>query len=267
MVIEVFGRSGRWAHGDRPSDVHMYKSKKMSHSRRYSMLNSCHPPASRCLKAFILTCIVTLFPLLREAQGAGTEKTLVQVVFLGDSLTSGYGLSIEESYPSLITELAQKQNLPVKTVNAGVGGDTTAGALRRLNWVLKNNGDIFVVALGANDGLRGLDLDESKANLVKIVRTIREKVPAADIILMSMELPPNFGIEYTGKFRNIFPSVAESEKVQLGPFLLQNVAGNSALNQSDHLHPTAQGQVVVADTVWNVLEPLVRRRLHLNVPE
>ena len=181
------------------------------------------------------------------------------VVFLGTSLTAGLGLlRAEDTYVARVGELADSAGIPIRPVNAGVSGETSAGGLRRLDWVLRDPLDILCVELGANDGLRGQDPDSTRAHLVDIVRETRARYPDARVLIEGMEAPPNLGPMYTARFHDIFPAVARATDAALVPFLLQDVAGIRALNQSDGIHPTPEGHRILAHNVWPVLEPLVR---------
>lgn len=140
-----------------------------------------------------------------------------------------------------------------------MSGETTSGGLGRLNWVLKNKVDIFILELGANDGLRGIQLSETETNLQLIMDSVRSKDPSTEIVLAGMQIPPNLGQQYTSDFKEIFPRLAEKNKVTLIPFLLKNVAGIKELNQNDGVHPTAEGQKIVAQNVWEILQPLLKR--------
>jgi acyl-CoA thioesterase I len=180
------------------------------------------------------------------------------VVFLGTSLTAGLGLERdEETYVSRLAEMADSAGKPIRAVNAGVSGETSAGGLRRLDWVLRERLDVLVLELGANDGLRGQDPLSMAENLTQIVRRTRNRYPEARVILAGMEAPPNLGEAYTGLFRDIFNEVAERENVELVPFLLEGVAGVPELNQDDRIHPTAEGHRRIARTVWPVLESVL----------
>jgi acyl-CoA thioesterase-1 len=178
-----------------------------------------------------------------------------KVVFLGDSLTAGYGLDQRHSYPALLQQRMEAEGYAFTVVNAGVSGDTTAGGLRRADWALDGNVRVLVVALGANDGLRGLPVGEMKQNLTAIIRRARGKNAA--VILAGMEAPPNYGQEYASAFRNVFRDVAKNERVAFIPFLLDKVAGQSSLNLGDGIHPNEQGTRIVADTVWTALRPIL----------
>lgn len=179
------------------------------------------------------------------------------IVFFGDSLTAGYGLETEEAYPAVVQHILDSLNLKYTVVNAGLSGETTASGKNRLNWVLNQRADVFVLELGANDGLRGIPLKETRQNLQEIIDAVKAKNPETTIVLAGMQIPPNMGQEYTSEFRKIFPELAEENKAGLIPFLLDNVAGIPELNQEDGIHPTVEGQKIVADNVWKVLEPVL----------
>lgn len=182
------------------------------------------------------------------------------VVFLGTSLTAGFGLSRDEdTYVSRLVELADSAGVPFRAVNAGVSGETSAGGLRRLDWALREALDVLVVELGANDGLRGQDPAALESNLTQIVRRARARYPGITVVLAGMEAPPNLGPLYTQAFREVFPRVATAEGTELVPFLLDGVAGVPELNQSDRIHPTAEGHRIVAAVAWPVLEDVLRR--------
>ena len=181
------------------------------------------------------------------------------IVFLGDSLTAGYGVRPEQSYPALIAEKIRAANLPYEVVNAGVSGDTSADGLRRIDWLLQRKVDVLVIALGANDGLRGLPPSSLKANLEAIIEKAKAKNPQMQIVIAGMQMPPNLGADYTMKFQEVFAEVAQKNKAVLIPFLLESVGGHRDLNQADSIHPTAAGQKVVAETIWRGLEAILRR--------
>jgi acyl-CoA thioesterase I len=180
------------------------------------------------------------------------------VVFLGTSLTAGLGLARDEdTFVSRVAELADSAGLPFRAVNAGVSGETSAGGLRRLDWVLQQPFDVLVLELGANDGLRGQDVTALHDNLVDIIERTRTRYPDVKVVLAGMEAPPNLGPAYTVAFHSVFPTVAREEHTALIPFLLDSVAGIPELNQSDGIHPTAEGDRIVARNVWRVLEPVL----------
>lgn len=178
------------------------------------------------------------------------------VVFLGDSLTAGFGLSQEEAFPALIQEMLEERGLRVRMVNAGVSGDTTAGGLRRLPWLLQQRPDLLVIELGANDGLRGLSLEMTERNLREMVLQAREA--GARVLLVGMKIPPNYGPDYARGFEALFPRLAAELKVSLVPFLLEGVAANPELNLADGIHPNAQGHARVAANLLPHLEELLQ---------
>ncbi|MFL2582653.1 MAG: arylesterase [Flavobacteriales bacterium] len=228
---------------------------------------SYSPPAVVKLLACIL--ILTLFgcgdPVkptegqsksLEKEQSKTKEKAKVILCF-GNSLTEGYGLKPEESYPSLLQNRIDSLGLNYRVVNAGISGETTAGGKGRLGWVLKNKVDIFILELGANDGLRGIPIKETKRNLQSIIDTVQLKIPDVKIVLAGMQIPPNLGEKYTQEFKAIFPALAKDNSVHLIPFLLQGVAGETELNQEDGIHPTAKGTKLVLENIWKVLVPFL----------
>lgn len=180
------------------------------------------------------------------------------VVFVGDSLTAGYGLDPQEAYPAVIAERMRQAGLTFEVVNAGLSGDTTAAGLRRTAWVLRRPVAVFVLALGGNDGLRGIPPEETERNLQAIIDAVRTSQPGARIVLTGMQSPPNMGPEFTTAFRELFPRLAERNGLPFVPFLLEGVAGERDLNQPDGIHPTAEGQQRIADVVWPILEPVLR---------
>jgi acyl-CoA thioesterase-1 len=195
---------------------------------------------------FILALVV-----LQSATGTQT------ILFFGDSLTAGYGLSTEEAFPALIEKQLIKKGKKVTVVNAGLSGETSAGGLSRIDWILKQPIDLFVLELGANDGLRGLPLDQTRQNLQAIIDKVKKKYPKTKIVLAGMMVPPNLGKEYTTQFQKMFPDLAKKNKATLIPFLLEGVAGDDKLNQADGIHPTAEGHKIVAAHVTRIIEPLL----------
>lgn len=182
-----------------------------------------------------------------------------RVVFLGTSLTAGLGLlRADDTYVSRLAELADSAGLPVDVVNAGVSGDTSAGGLRRLEWILRDAVDVLVVELGANDGLRGQDPEATKRNLVAIGAETRARYPEVRLVIVGMEAPTNLGEAYTRQFHDVFPAVASDLGAALVPFILDGIAGIPEVNQNDGIHPTPEGHLMMARNVWPVLEPLVR---------
>jgi len=182
------------------------------------------------------------------------KKTNKKILFFGDSLTAGYQLNEEESFPSLIQEKINSAGLPFEVINAGLSGETTAGGLNRIDWVLNQNIDIFVLELGANDVLRGFDLSSTESNLEGIIEKVIKKDKDIEIILAGMLAPPNMGKEYGEQFKSMFEQIANKYDIDLVPFLLQDVAGIPELNLPDGVHPNAEGQKVVMKNVWAVLK-------------
>lgn len=183
------------------------------------------------------------------------------IVFLGTSLTAGLGVDPEEAYPAVIRQKLDSAGLDYRVVNAGVSGDTSAGGLRRLDWLLEQPLDVLVLELGANDGLRGHDPDATRENLNAIVERVLERYPEAAVVLVGMEAPPNLGDDYTARFRQVFADLAAKWELPFVPFLLEGVAAEPSLNQADGIHPNAAGHRILADNVWAVLEPVLRQRV------
>lgn len=208
----------------------------------------------------LVTSALFLSLILLSSSGAVSEAAPQRVLILGDSLTAGFGMDESRSYPALLEKLATDNGISVEITNAGVSGDTSAGGLRRIQWLLKSPVDIFVLALGTNDALRGLSLSEAQRNLQAIIDAVRGKYPDAKVVIAGMKLPPNFGLEYAQQFEEMFPKLARENKALLIPFLLEGVAGDPTLNFPDRLHPNEEGQRRVAATVWKFLEPLLRGR-------
>jgi acyl-CoA thioesterase-1 len=196
----------------------------------------------------------------RRAPAAPDSDDRAAVVFLGTSLTAGFGLADPaQSYPSLLQDRIDAQGLPFRAVNAGVSGDTSAGGLRRLEWLLQEPLSVLVLELGANDGLRGLSVDDLRANLWAAIEETRTRYPDAAVVVVGMEAPPNLGTRYADAFRAVFADVADAFDAGLVPFLLDGVAGVPEMNQDDRIHPNPAGHERVADNVWRVLEPVLRR--------
>jgi acyl-CoA thioesterase-1 len=179
------------------------------------------------------------------------------VLFFGTSLTAGQGLEPEEAFPSLVEQLADSAGLPIRAVNAGLPGETTAGAVRRIDWVLRQPADVIVLEIGANDALRGLPPAAAKSNIERVVAAVRRTQPRAKIVLVQMEAPPNFGNPYTRAFRSIYADVARRENLTLIPFLLDGVAGIARFNQPDGIHPNLAGERIVAANIWRGLAPVI----------
>jgi acyl-CoA thioesterase-1 len=190
-----------------------------------------------------------------------SSKDRKVIVFFGNSLTAGYGLKPEQAYPALIQDRIDSLNYPYEVVNAGVSGETSAGGNSRVDWVLRQPVDIFVLELGGNDGLRGIPPEETRKNLQSIIDKVREQRPEAEIILAGMEAPPNMGQEFTAGFRQIYPELAAENDVALVPFLLEGVGGEPELNQTDGIHPNEEGAKRVAENVWEVLKKMLNSQV------
>jgi acyl-CoA thioesterase-1 len=183
------------------------------------------------------------------------------VMFLGTSLTAGFGIDPEQAYPSLIQQKIDSAGLDYRVVNAGVSGETSAGALRRVDWLLQAPVSVLVVETGANDGLRGLPADSLRANIQAILDRARKLQPPPKLVLVGMRIPPNYGRAYSERFQAIYPELAEANGAALVPFLLDGVGGVASLNQPDGIHPSPEGQRKMAETVWRVLEPMLREEV------
>ncbi len=179
------------------------------------------------------------------------------IAALGDSLTAGLGVSPEEAYPAVLEARLRREGFEYRVINAGVSGDTSAGGLRRIDWVLKLRPDVVIVALGANDGLRGQAPDVLRDNLTRIIE--RARAAGVRVLLAGMRLPPNYGDDYARAFAGVYPAVARATGVPLAPFLLDGVAGDARLNQPDGIHPTVEGQRVIAERLWPYLKPLLTK--------
>ncbi len=180
------------------------------------------------------------------------------ILFLGDSITAGYGLDPSQAFPALIQQKIDGQRWNFKVINAGQSGDTSAGGLGRMDWLLKNKIDVLVLELGANDGLRGLPVENSKKNLQAIIDRTKDKYPEAKVIIAGMKVPPNMGSDYGRKFEAVFADLAKKNNAPLIPFILEGVGGLPELNLADGIHPTAKGHEIVAANVWKALEPVLR---------
>jgi len=199
-------------------------------------------------------------PSLPAVNSSALAPERKNIVVLGDSLAAGYGIDPAQAYPALLQRKIDEAKWSFRVINAGVSGDTTAGGLRRLDWVLKRRVDVLLLELGANDGLRGASLGDIKANLQAIIDRTRKRYPQAKIIVAGMRMPPNLG-DYAEKFQKVFADVAMENESALVPFLLEGVGGRPELNQPDQIHPTAEGHRIVAENVWKVLRPTLEKML------
>lgn len=195
-----------------------------------------------------------------ENKDAVAEAGEQVILFFGNSLTAGMGLDPAEAFPAFIQQKLDSLGYGYTVVNAGLSGETTASGRNRLPWVLDQDVDVFVLELGANDGLRGIPLDETRANLRAMIEVVREENPNTAIVLAGMQIPPNMGPEYTTEFRELFPQLAEEYETELIPFLLQDVGGVPELNQGDGIHPTKEGHQIIADNIWPVIQQAIRKR-------
>ena len=221
---------------------------------------------------FLLLLVPIFCPLTSRGQSALTpamNPTTRNILFFGDSITAGYGLAnpSAEAFPALVARKIKEANLPFNCVNAGLSGDTTSGGLRRIDWLLQRPVDILVLELGGNDGLRGLPTPETARNLQAIIDKTLAKYPQAKIVVAGMRMPPNFGADYVSRFEAVFPAVTNANPgTTLLPFILEGVGGLSKYNQRDQIHPTAEGHRIIADMVWQTLEPVCRAEVKAAAP-
>lgn len=204
-----------------------------------------------------ITFQVAILPVMVNGGENVKGASAITVLFFGDSLTAAYGLGPEQGFPGLIQNRVAGLIPPVRVIIAGVSGETTAGGVRRIGWLLKRKIDVLVLALGGNDGLRGIDPSSTRGNLQEIINRARTANPSLKVILAGMEAPPNMGVNYTTVFRKVFREVAEANGITLLPFLLEGVAAVPELNLADGIHPNAAGHRIVADHVWKVLGPIL----------
>ena len=221
------------------------------------------------MRQFLLCCFILWFAVScndnQSVQNRGVAArradTAVQaqktILFFGNSLTAGYGLEPAAAFPALIQKKIDSLQLPYKVVNAGVSGETSSGGNNRIDWILKQPVDVFVLELGANDGLRGIPIGETRRNLQSIIDKVKNRYPQAKLVMAGMQLPPNMGQQYATEFRNVFTDLAKKNDMALIPFLLEGVGGEVKLNQDDGIHPTAEGHVIVAGNVWEVLKEVL----------
>ena len=231
----------------------------MVFARTYTKMPKTTQKSSAVRARGVFPGLLALVILLNGVARAGEAPAGRTLVFFGDSLTAGFGLAdpAAEAYPALIQARIRDAGLPWRVVNAGLSGETTAGGLRRIDWTLRTPPDLFVLALGANDGLRGISPALMRSNLEEIIGRVRRRQPAARIVLAGMQMPPELGPEHAAAFARVFPEVAEKTGVTLVPFLLDGVGGVAELNQGDRIHPNPAGHAVIAETVWKILQPLL----------
>lgn len=201
-----------------------------------------------------------LCPLTSATSSSFASDNKPRIVAFGDSLTAGLGVEADESYPAQLQRRLDSLGYHYRVINAGVSGDTTAGGLRRVPWILNNKPELVILELGANDGLRGLSIDHAKSNLRQIIRQLQEG--GTTVVLAGMKLPPNYGHEYTTRFEAMYRMLANEYDLALIPFFLEGVGGSSSLNQADGIHPTKEGYEIIVDQVLKVLRPVLDDRLH-----
>lgn len=204
------------------------------------------------MKIFIVTLSI-FFTCSLQAQDSDAKT----ILFFGDSITAGLGVDKSQAFPALIQDRIDSLGLNYEVINGGLSGETSAGGLRRIDWTLQRDIDIMILELGGNDGLRGIDLNSTKANLQQIINKVKAKNPDTEIILAGMQVPPNLGQDYTKQFETIYPELAEENDLPLIPMIMDKVGGDEELMQSDGLHPTPEGHKVIADTVWEILRPVL----------
>jgi len=207
------------------------------------------------MKKILYTGFGFILLLCINSLQAQSEKKYI--LFFGNSLTAGYGLDPDLAFPNLIQLKLDDQKANYMVINAGLSGETSAGGLNRIDWVMSQPIDIFILELGANDGLRGLPLESTRKNLQNILDRVRQKYPNVKLVIAGMMVPPNMGEEYSNEFIKIYPELAKNNKAELIPFLLDGVAGNPDLNLADGIHPNVEGQKIVADNVWSVLKKIL----------
>ena len=209
------------------------------------------------LRKLLIGLLYATGGLLFAEESPNANAANKRIVILGDSITVGYGLDPKEAYPALLQKKIDIAKLPYTVANAGVSGDTTAGGLRRVAWVMGKGADVLVIALGGNDGLRGISPEETKKNLLGIIAKARSKNPEIQILLAGMQMPDNMGPNFTARFKAVFPEAAKESQATLVPYLLEGVGGVEKLNQADGIHPTPEGQAKVVDNIWKILHPAI----------
>jgi acyl-CoA thioesterase-1 len=202
---------------------------------------------------------VTSENIVETVDSKETTADAKTILFFGDSITAGYGLDdTNDAFPGILQEKIDSLGLKYSVINSGVSGETSAGGKSRINWVIKQKPTIFVLELGANDGLRGVEVDQTIKNLQAIINTVKEKSPETKIVLTGMQMPPNMGVKYTTEFKQLFFDLAKENNLEFVPFILEGVGGVPSLNQGDGIHPNVKGHEILAETVWEVLGTLVK---------
>lgn len=204
------------------------------------------------MKSVVLTIVLSV--LMCISSEAQQKKS---ILFFGDSISAGYGIQPQQAFPAVIQDKIDSLGLNYEVINGGLSGETSAGGLRRINWVLQRNIDIMILELGGNDGLRGIDLSSTKDNLQQIIDRAKAKNPEIEIIIAGMQVPPNLGTDYTKEFQDLYPELAEKNNLTLIPLILDEVGGRDEFMQPDQIHPNVKGHKVVAETVWETLKPFL----------
>lgn len=243
---------------NQPYDLKSKKSIPRIH--RNTKLDSCLTRFAPSWIPFRFFALLVLIFFLTASLSPG-EMEMPRILFFGNSLTAGYGIDPNFAFPALIQEKIKKKGLQLVAVNAGLSGETSAGGFRRINWLMKSRIDYFILALGANDGLRGLSPEATATNLQLIISAVRKKFRDIRIIVVGMKVPPNMGHRYKSQFEPIFSRLAKKNNAVLMPFLLEGVAAIPKLNLPDGIHPNEEGHKIIAETVWNYLEPLIQQEL------
>ena len=207
---------------------------------------------------WLMVCAFVGFATMSSATSA-QETARGTVVVIGDSIAAGSGVDLSEAFPARLQERVDRAELPFQVINAGLSGDTTAGGVRRLNWLLRRDIDVLIIELGGNDALRGVPVEETKANIGRMIDSARKKYPDIEVIVTGMQIFDDWGPEYTAGFKALFHDVAKEKETELVPFLLEGMGGLPEFNQDDKIHPNPKGHEVIAETVWKVLEPVLNR--------
>jgi acyl-CoA thioesterase-1 len=218
------------------------------------LLKAILPPGQ-----FATVLLLLSLTLCSAAAANHSNRSPKTVIVLGDSIAAGNGLDENQAFPTLLQKKIDQAGWKFEVVNAGVSGDTSAGGLRRIDWLLKRTCDVLLLELGGNDGLRGLPVEAMQNNLQSIIDRTRAKYPQAQIVIAGMKMPPNLGADYARAFQQVFSALAKKNKATLIPFLLEGVGGNPELNLPDRIHPTAEGHQIVAENIWKVLHPVLQK--------
>lgn len=254
IIKDIIDAFKNWLRDQQPELIPI----PVNHDQKQGKLS----PLSRAMVCGLVFGIFVLSSASIFAKSAteseSTQNQPKSILFLGDSITAGYGLDQSQAFPALIQNKIDALSLNYTVINAGLSGETSSGGLRRVGWLFRSKVDVLVLELGANDGLRGIDLSVTKSNLQQIIDKAREANPEVSIIVAGMQVPPNLGQSYTNEFRQIFPDLARKNNAQLIPFILEGVAGEPTLNLSDGIHPNVDGQKILAENVWKVLRPILK---------